>query len=124
MKGNFIMEEMEKILPQKSKTLARHIFDWRFILEVVVAVVFRVLYSSFLSSLWSILYAKMPSSSTADVLMMFFDFLFIALTLTVLFFYRKKGNKEESLFNIIHPCFICCTQWSIKLAYYWGSSDF
>lgn len=89
------MEEMEKILPQKSKALVRHIFDWRFMLEIAVAVVLSVLYSSFSSSLWSILYAKMPSSSTADALMMFFDFLFIVLTLTVLFFIEKKETRRN-----------------------------
>lgn len=89
------MEEMEKILPQKSKTLVRYIFDWRFILEVAVAVVLRVLYSSFSSRLGSILCAKMPSGSTADALMMFFDFLFIVLTLTVLFFIEKKETRRN-----------------------------
>ncbi len=89
------MEETEKILPQKSKILVRHIFDWRFMLEVAVAVALRILYSSFSSSLGSILYVKMPSSSTADALMMFFDFLFIVLTLTALFFIEKKKTRKN-----------------------------
>ena len=95
MKGNFIMEETDNILPQKSKTLVKYIFDWRFILEVAIAVALRILYSVFSSNMGSILYAKMLSSSTADVLMMFFDFLFIALTLAVLFFIEKKETRRN-----------------------------
>jgi hypothetical protein len=92
MKGNFMIEN---ILPQKSKTLVRYIFDWRFMLEVAVAVILRVLYGSFSGSLGSFLYAKMPSISVADVLVMVSNFIFIVLTLAVLFFIEKKETRKN-----------------------------
>jgi len=90
------MGEAENVLPQKTEiALVGYIFDWRFMLEITVAVVLHVLYSLFSSNLESILYTKMPSISSATALVMFFDFLLTVLILVIVFFIEKRETRKN-----------------------------